>query len=327
MQQRQTVVERAVPVVEGALRQELAEAATLEPLGPPVDLRQRTRPGDRGEARPEPLDEGPVERGVVGHHDRRAVEERRHLGGVDGVPGDVPVGDAGQPRHGRRNRPPGLAQAREGGHDVIDPGVDGVEREPHHAELDDLVAGLEARGLRVEHDADRQPGGGASPSVIADVVGTGTRRRIRKAPVRSRISASRSLTASVMPTSAPLMTASPSLWLRRAGTAFPGSADVDHCRVRAGDALRSWGRPVPLGLFGADGQVRVGPCLERRGHEGVANDRPSGLAAGVSGAHPEPPNQSIPTSCRDVQASCPGEVASRGGVSRLRADRLEVFCD
>ena len=110
------------------------------------------RPGGLSRGRDDVFDERSVEARVVGDDEVRADDELRGGRDVDGLPGEILVGEARDARDLGRHRParvlaPGTGLGVE---DVGDGALEGV-REGEHRELDDGVAlGVEAGGLAVD---------------------------------------------------------------------------------------------------------------------------------------------------------------------------------
>lgn len=125
-------------------------------LGAPGDLVAGAAPVLVAEHRPARLAHLPVEAGVMGDDHRRVGRDPRHRVIVDPLPGDVGVGDAGQPGDLRRDRLAGLMQLVEGVEQAVDPPASAV-LELQDPELDHLVGGEVGAGcFNVDHKANER---------------------------------------------------------------------------------------------------------------------------------------------------------------------------
>ena len=113
------------------------------------------RPGGRSRARNDVLEERPVEPRVVRGDEVCSGDELIRGRDVDGLAGDVRIGESGDPGDFGRGRPVGVLApgARLVVVDVRYPALEGV-REGEHRELDDgVVRRVEAGGLAVDVEA------------------------------------------------------------------------------------------------------------------------------------------------------------------------------
>lgn len=133
--------------------EQVAELQSLVPLRPPGDLMAGASPVALDEHRPAPLAHLPVETRIVGDDHRRVPGQRLDCGIVDALTRDIRIGNLGQPRDDRRNRPARLVQLVEGLTHAID-ATAGALNEREDDELDDLVGcHIGAGGLDVENEA------------------------------------------------------------------------------------------------------------------------------------------------------------------------------
>jgi hypothetical protein len=161
VEQGPTIVDGAVAVVKAAvIVEEIAEFHALVAFFLPRNLGAGAGPIEVTEEGPGGLAHRPVELRVMGDDERCARDKSLYLGGVNGLPRHVRIGDAGDGRNVRRNRVLRLLQPVEGIQHPVDLPVLAVF-EFQHAKLDHLVgAGRQTGGLGIENDACEGIGGG-----------------------------------------------------------------------------------------------------------------------------------------------------------------------